>query len=116
MESQKAHLKYPTVGAILQASRIEQWKITRKIRLLIAPLTAGPVHPANRDCALEVIRQPCACVTRSWSIGHQLLRELASSGAYAVEPALYGIYARVAALPFVRPALPEWVLESTARK
>jgi len=42
------------------------------------------VHPCNEDRTSKLIRQPCACVTRSWSIGHRLLREPASSGAYAV--------------------------------
>ena len=59
------------------------WKKPRTIRQS-ASRDARHVYPCNEDCSSKLIRQPCACVTRSWSIGHQLLRELASSGAYAV--------------------------------
>jgi hypothetical protein len=81
--------------------RLSLWKKPRTIRPAISR-QRGHVYPCNEDCASEQIRQPCACVTRSWSIGHQLLRELASSGAYAVYTVFIRVYARLRLCPAFR--------------
>ena len=55
------------------------WKNPRTIRLQTSQRSCAPqpVYPANEDCTSKVIRQPCGSAPRSWSLGHQLVRELA---------------------------------------